>query len=859
MSNKGRLPPSGAPPEPIEPPRGRALAVERQSSLGQVLQHRASQLVQGQQVEHAAALGFRTDEVERVRLQGESARPFAPRPQFEHGVLARAARGDVSHILTYGGDRLYRSLPDHARLMEVAQRHNIRIVVDGREYDPLDEDDELFLGLDALLAVADGRRLAKRFGRARVAAANARTMWLPVPNGLLWAGPADAGLEAAMADAGFAGDLAADAANAGRRMEVVREGRRVAPFRVPDVQAAESFALLFQFMREEGCIGGVCARVREDPRWPRPGLFPWTGLWWHPEYRVRWRPLAFHFVSHFLLSPGTYGIYAYAAAAAAARARTSQERARCAVWVEGAWTGYAPPDEYAAMLRLHLEHSRHRAPRWGAAAPRNHVLAEVRCAHPRPDGSPCGRRMGAKQLPASDPRPHAYHVTGVTAEGRAALGHTCAGVDHRLDDAVLAVLGELFGVAQVADCVGRLTAPPVAGAADVRREAAAVIAAEKRVERLKARLERAEVAVVAAELATELAAELAARGVPRETDAEDAARAAAFRAECDRDLASATAERDALVARRGERAASHAALAKRVAEDLQAIERLAADIPALLARAGAAEQAGRVTGARRQLVRELVRAVHVRRVGQSTYVAAIEFPTGERVERTVVTRAVAATAAERAWCAGRMAEGADPDDVARELHAITGGRRNLLAHSRQVAPWTASRVEGVAHTAAHLVGLPDAPDRARGRPGEAAGASDVVTAWESAAALAARVGRARADVLRPALRGRLGHAARYADGDLYLAPPETALHRAFPAYATRAVAAAAGVPVDAIGTVNAVRLAIGMTYAGVVLRAGGKPGLLRDLAGRPYVVRARVAGPPRTGPRAPHAAGDTRP
>jgi DNA invertase Pin-like site-specific DNA recombinase len=79
--------------------------------------------------------------------------------------------GDVSHIFTLSDDRLYRNLKDHARLMQVAQEHHIKIVVDGKEYDPRNEDDELVLGLNALLAVVDGHRLSKKFGRNKVAAA----------------------------------------------------------------------------------------------------------------------------------------------------------------------------------------------------------------------------------------------------------------------------------------------------------------------------------------------------------------------------------------------------------------------------------------------------------------------------------------------------------------------------------------------------------------------------------------------------------------------------------------------------------------------------------------------------------------
>lgn len=793
--------------------RRRSITVERQSSAGQVRDHRASPITQGLATQHAVAHGYHPEEVERVVLAGETARPFAPRPQFQERVLNRAAQGDVGAIFTYAGDRLLRNLPDHARLMEVAQQHRIKIVIDGREYDPWNEDDEFYLGIEALISQLDGRRLAKKSVVNRVTAANERTMWVPVSNGFVWAYVDDADFQAAMRDAGLGAVLAADAANVGRRLEALREGFRVAPFKVPDESALEAYDTCVRWFREEGRIGGVQARIRDDARWPRRevapdgkqrGVFPFATGWWHPGLKATWRAPSYNDLSGFLYAPATFGIFAWISEAMLERARTPEERKRAEVRVDGAWEGYVAPAEYERFMDVYDKHARHRDPEWGARAPRDHLLSTVRCGHERPDGAPCGRVLGARQ-PTRGTR---WRYSAVQqADDEARQGHLCPSLSSVLDDVVTEVVTDMFGPAHL-DASTRELLRLAAGTPEGGRHAAAEAAAQKEVRRIKERLARAESAVEAAE-----------------EDEAARTRARALCAECERDLGAAVAERDAAAERRARAAASQAEHARRVAQDVALLERTAGDVPGLLARAGAAEAAGLVTGARRQLVDVLVRAVHVRRVGPNTYRAVIEFPDGTSVERPVVTGAMTATAAERAWCIGRCVEGAEPDDVARELNTLTGRRGGRLLH-RQVSPWTAGRVQAVALRAAEQRSGPDHATEVADPAGRA---------QESVAALGARVGADARDVLVSALRGRLGSSVAYQDGALHVAASETELHREFPAYAARAVADAQGWLYADTRTVNQARLEIGRPYDTVVARAGGTDALPRDFAGRPYV------------------------
>jgi hypothetical protein len=267
----------------------------------------------------------------------------------------------------------------------------------------------------------------------------------------------------------------------------------------------------------------------------------------------------------------------------------------------------------------------------------------------------------------------------------------------------------------------------------------------------------------------------------------------------------------------------HAALAARAVRDAETIRRLAEDVPDLLSRAEAAERAGLLVGARRELLRALVRSVHVRRVGTRVCVLTIEFPTGECVERTAFTGAHTSSAAERAWAVGRAAEGATSAEIARELQAARTALPPILAAETRV-PWSARKVDAVLSGHAKL----DSPMRA--------------DCGESVSAVATRVGASAAAVLQSALRGRLGVAARYISGALWIAPSEALLHAAFPAYAARVVADDAGWKADDRGVVDAVPVPdlareTGRTYSSIVAWAGGDQALPRDLAGRRYASR----------------------
>jgi hypothetical protein len=145
----------------------------------------------------------------------------------------------------------------------------------------------------------------------------------------------------------MADHLAYDAANVDKRLSVLRDGRRIAPFQVPDESAREAYRRVVDLFFAEGTVGGVCARIREGKDWPaKAGKFPQASGEWRPGFEVEWVDVEFWRVCGFLESPATWGVYSIESRWMAARATTAEERERCSLRIEGAWTGFGTPDEY---------------------------------------------------------------------------------------------------------------------------------------------------------------------------------------------------------------------------------------------------------------------------------------------------------------------------------------------------------------------------------------------------------------------------------------------------------------------------------------------------------------------------------
>jgi hypothetical protein len=253
------------------------------------------------------------------------------------------------------------------------------------------------------------------------------------------------------------------------------------------------------------------------------------------------------------------------------------------------------------------------------------------------------------------------------------------------------------------------------------------------------------------------------------------------------------------------------ALRNATASEVDQIIRLATDLPKLVSRVREHPRFAR------RLVRECLRAVHVSTPGKYIYRVELEFPTGQRVARWLMTAPVPSTQATRVYCSLCLSENNRAEHVATEIASHVGGQF--------AERWSARRVRG----AALMHELFETGEPRNGT-------------HEGVTALAARIGESSRVVLGAAIRGELGPARRTAtsesDQELALAPSEHELHSAFPEYARRSTASARNWPLrDTVRLADAARLSW-QSSAAICERArslGGRSGIARDLAGRSYV------------------------
>lgn len=235
--------------------------------------------------------------------------------------------------------------------------------------------------------------------------------------------------------------------------------------------------------------------------------------------------------------------------------------------------------------------------------------------------------------------------------------------------------------------------------------------------------------------------------------------------------------------------------------DVERILALGTDLPELIRRAAAVE------GMRRAIVDALTESINFRVLGRSMFEVEVRFPAGAWVRRVFFGGRFRCSQAARTWAHHRLLQGVQPVDVAAEMNAAAQGMWRSV-------PWTPVRVLGAAAMHEWL-------ETARPRVG----------CHRAHSELALELGVETKEVLATALKGRLGP-ARWGGEGLLLRPTRAELHAAFPSYARREVARAAG-----------------WDEADVVLLAGPRRptrrmrrlrAVRRDAAGRMYALRSSL-------------------
>jgi DNA invertase Pin-like site-specific DNA recombinase len=141
----------------------------RQSSPGQVLHHKESQINQARIADYAIALGWTTDQIRILTSdQGLTGATSQARDGF-HELISEVTLGQVGIIFGYEVSRLARNNADWHRLLEIAAVFDTLIGDFDGIYDLCLFNDRLLLGLKGTMSEAELHLLRIRLdeGRAR--------------------------------------------------------------------------------------------------------------------------------------------------------------------------------------------------------------------------------------------------------------------------------------------------------------------------------------------------------------------------------------------------------------------------------------------------------------------------------------------------------------------------------------------------------------------------------------------------------------------------------------------------------------------------------------------------------------------
>lgn len=755
----------------------RAAVLVRQSSRTQQENNVGSGLVQIQQVTFLEALGWPADRIDVIDARGESGSAGAKRPRFER-LLADVAAGRYGIVTVGRSDRLGRNDVDSSRFLEAAAHTHTLVAVSGRIYNPAADADSMLLGMLSKYSEYENRARIRWMMAARWALAKILSFRIRLPTGLVWADPLDPAYRERLEEAG----LLHWVEDMDRHHEVSRlEGRSLHILPFPDADVVRATQLALRWVLETGDLMAVLDRItatgEEAKRWgwPRPGCVPvLRSSRFDPSQKPVWSNLhrreQYVRLKQWLLNPALFGAYRYKAPALA-KLTLGAEAASFAIRVEGAFPSYADPEDERRIRRIVSEVKRG----WKRGAyngPRRHALDVLRCAERVEDGSRCGRKMTAMYNSETE-----YGYYGQPCVAR---GHGVPHVQGSIDQSVLTIVQEVFDRESIGRAIRALEADAGANLARSRQ-------VQKEIAQLEQKIEDAS--------SLEMQA-LRDKNLRNQRHWE-------------RKREEFVDRKEELEAQFETLRAAEERLRRLGSDDIERVRDLAGALPELLERARRSNP-----DALREVVRELVEAVHFRRISSFAYEIDVEFPAGERVRRTVWTRNFVCTQPARIWAYGRLVDGADAAVIANEL--------NLAPPLNHRVPWDADRVRVAADVHVHCE-----PEPLR--------AGEGVTAAE----LAKAYGMAHNDFLAAAFQGYLGPAA-YRDGDLLLWPTEPEMHFGLPETARRDVARKTGWPLDDTALLVELSREAGVSRETAKRRAEGESGVVRDANGIRFARRSEV-------------------
>ena len=241
----------------------------RQSTLGQVRQHRESTERQYELEQKALELGWSQRQI-RI-LDGDLGRSGAEstkRRDFQK-LIKEVSRGQVGAVLALEASRLARSSLDWHRLIQICAWAETLVIDEDGCYDPADFNDGLLLGLKGTLAQAELHFLRARLQGGKLHKAKKGELRFPLPVGLTYDG----------------------------------ENRIVLD---PDQEVQGSVRLLFDLFGQKGSAYGVVQHfARHRLRFPKRA---YGGVW---AGKLIWGRLSHSRVLGVLKNPSYAGVYVF--------------------------------------------------------------------------------------------------------------------------------------------------------------------------------------------------------------------------------------------------------------------------------------------------------------------------------------------------------------------------------------------------------------------------------------------------------------------------------------------------------------------------------------------------------------------
>lgn len=646
------------------------LLVLRQSSLGQVSDHKGSIKAQIEQKKNLRQIGIDEDDIEVVNLLGESGRKDADRPKFEE-VVRRIRAGEVGLLSLARHDRLGRNDRDSVRLFDAMEEQATLCMIGRRLYDLRQPSDELSLRMQATFAAYENKSRTRWMVLTRLAQVRKGESAIPVPNGLVWGNPEDRTFRRQMRNANL-GDWLERIDD--HEVSAPRNGDRWYVFPFPDAEVFHACRLRIQWALETRDLNAVVERIKDGyGEWPtrRQGEYPhFTQRVWREGMRPTWRDIdrprydARAGLRKWTGSPALYGTYEFHSDAATGPDEDPEE----VIALEGAFPSFAEPEDRHRMQEIR-QNSIKEPNQGNYHGPRNHVIETLLC---NDETSDTGRQCGLTKTAVYPEREKGHKYTSLNCRryGHKGRVHYC------VDRTVLNIITEVFDADRLESAIRRVRLKK-SNVLERRKEL------EARVNTLKDRIEACR------------EAELDARADGCRGDYKD------FQNDR-KELRSKLEETESKLQQYRE---DEQEIRTAERQDLDRIQELASNLDELLERALALEEAERrewesldkpedfefaTEGLVRRIVAELVDKVYGRKLAEWTYEVTVQFPTGHSVSRVSFAQHTPSTQPQRAWAFLRLSEGANPEDIA----AFYNEQSEQIVRKR--SPWEPEMVKTAA-------------------------------------------------------------------------------------------------------------------------------------------------------------------